>query len=92
MPAFTFEAVDAQGAVRKGTLDADTARAARSALRAQSLVPLSVQVVGASSAGTGEPIPVQAGSRDACSTRARWRCGHASWPAWCPPVCRWSGR
>ncbi len=55
MPAFTFEALDAQGTVRKGTLDADTARAARSALRAQSLVPLSVQVVGASSAGTGEP-------------------------------------
>ena len=55
MPAFTFEELDAQGTVRKGTLDADTARAARSALRAQSLVPLSVQVVGASSAGTGEP-------------------------------------
>jgi len=55
MPAFTFEALDAQGTVRKGTLDADTARAARSALRAQSLVPLSVQVVGGPSAGTGEP-------------------------------------
>jgi general secretion pathway protein F len=55
MPAFTFEAVDAQGTVRKGTLDADTARAARSALRAQSLVPLSVQVVGAPSSVSGAP-------------------------------------
>jgi len=55
MPAFTFEALDAQGTVRKGTLDADTARAARSALRAQSLVPLSVQVVGGPSTGSGEP-------------------------------------
>ncbi len=56
MPAFTFEAVDAQGTVRKGTLDADTARAARSALRAQSLVPLSVLVVGTPSTSSGEPV------------------------------------
>ena len=56
MPAFTFEALDAQGTVRKGTLDADTARAARSALRAQSLVPLSVLVVGTASTSSGEPV------------------------------------
>jgi general secretion pathway protein F len=46
MPAYSFEAVDAQGATRKGVLDAETARAARSALRAQSLVPLQVVQVG----------------------------------------------
>ena len=51
MPAFTFEAIDAHGTLRKGTLDADSARAARSALRAQSLVPLSVQLVAAAADG-----------------------------------------
>ena len=47
MPAYSFEAVDAQGAMRKGVIDAETARAARGALRAQALVPLQVAQVGA---------------------------------------------
>jgi general secretion pathway protein F len=47
MPAYSFEAADAQGALRKGVIDAETARAARSALRGQSLVPLQVAQVGA---------------------------------------------
>ncbi|QXL83450.1 type II secretion system inner membrane protein GspF [Comamonas sp. NLF-1-9] len=42
MPAFSFEALDSEGRVRRGTLEADTARAARSLLRAQALVPLEV--------------------------------------------------
>lgn len=50
MPAYSFEAVDAEGGSRKGVLEADTARAARSMLRAQSLVPLSVEPVGAGNA------------------------------------------
>ncbi|MBV8620965.1 MAG: type II secretion system inner membrane protein GspF [Curvibacter sp.] len=45
MPAYSFEAVDAQGQPRKGVIEADTARAARSQLRAQALVPLDVQAV-----------------------------------------------
>ncbi|MDD0839062.1 type II secretion system inner membrane protein GspF [Curvibacter sp. HBC61] len=45
MPAYSFEAVDAQGQARKGVIEADTARAARSQLRAQALVPLNVQPV-----------------------------------------------
>jgi general secretion pathway protein F len=45
MPAFSFEAVDAQGQTRKGLLEADTARSARAQLRAQALVPLSVTPV-----------------------------------------------
>ena len=49
MPAYAFEAVDADGQPRKGVLDADTARAARGMLRAQALVPLSVEPVGAGS-------------------------------------------
>ena len=40
MPAYTFEALDAQGATQKGLIDADTARSARSMLRARALVPL----------------------------------------------------
>jgi general secretion pathway protein F len=50
MPAYSFEAVDAQGATRKGVMDAETARAARSALRAQALVPLQVVQVGVANA------------------------------------------
>ncbi|PZO10655.1 MAG: type II secretion system protein GspF [Burkholderiales bacterium] len=43
MPAYTFEALDAQGATQKGLIDADTARSARSMLRARALVPLLVE-------------------------------------------------
>lgn len=54
MPAYTFEALDTQGQTRKGVMEADTARAARGMLRAQSLVPLMVEPVGASgAAGAG---------------------------------------
>jgi general secretion pathway protein F len=45
MPAYSFEALDAQGATLKGVLEADTAKAARSQLRLQSLVPLQVSPV-----------------------------------------------
>jgi general secretion pathway protein F len=45
MPAYTFEALDAQGNSRKGVMEGDTARAVRGLLRAQSLVPLSVEPV-----------------------------------------------
>jgi general secretion pathway protein F len=56
MPAYAFEAVDANGATRKGVLEADTARSARSMLRAQALVPLAVEPVGAGQ-GAGEEAP-----------------------------------
>ena len=46
MPAFTFEALDDQGQTRKGVVEADSAKAARSQLRAQALVPLAVEPVG----------------------------------------------
>jgi general secretion pathway protein F len=45
MPAYSFEALDAQGETRKGVMEADTAKAVRSLLRAQQLVPLQVQPV-----------------------------------------------
>jgi general secretion pathway protein F len=47
MPAYSFEAVDAQGQSRKGVMEADTAKAARGLLRAQALVPLAVEPVNA---------------------------------------------
>jgi general secretion pathway protein F len=54
MPAYSFEALDAQGETRRGVMEADTAKAVRSQLRAQALVPLQVQPV-SSGAGAGEP-------------------------------------
>jgi general secretion pathway protein F len=45
MPAYTFEALDPQGQTRKGVLEAETVKAARSQLRAQALVPLKVDPV-----------------------------------------------
>lgn len=42
MPAFAFEALDAQGQTRTGVIEADNAKAARGQLRSQALVPLSV--------------------------------------------------
>ena len=45
MPAYTFEALDAQGATQRGVLEADTAKAARVQLRQQALVPIRVEPV-----------------------------------------------
>jgi general secretion pathway protein F len=52
VPAFRFEALDALGKSTSGLLEADNARAARSQLRAQALVPLAVSQV--ASAGTAK--------------------------------------
>ena len=45
MPAYSFTALDEQGQPRKGTLEADSAKSARSQLRAQSFIPLTVQLL-----------------------------------------------
>lgn len=47
MPAYSFTALDTDGKARKGTLEADTARAARAQLRTQSLIPLQVDLLSA---------------------------------------------
>ncbi|MYM69211.1 type II secretion system inner membrane protein GspF [Pseudoduganella sp. FT55W] len=47
MPAFRYEAVDAGGATKKGVLNSDSARSARSELRTQGLVPLKVEQIAA---------------------------------------------
>ena len=58
MPAYSFEAIDAEGLARKGVMEADSAKSARSLLRAQSLVPILVALVagggdGAAGSGSG---------------------------------------
>lgn len=47
MPAFRYEAVDAGGATRKGVVNADNPRSARSDLRSQGLTPLAVDAIAA---------------------------------------------
>ena len=47
MPSYQFEALDAEGAAREGVVEADSARAVRSMLRAQALAPTSVNVLSA---------------------------------------------
>ena len=45
MPAFRYEAVDAQGLSSKGVLQADSPRAARSDLRTRGLIPLAIDLI-----------------------------------------------
>lgn len=45
MPAYQFEALDANGNSRKGVMEADSAKSARSLLRAQALVPIAMDAV-----------------------------------------------
>jgi general secretion pathway protein F len=45
VPAFRYEAVDAVGHTKKGVVNADSARAARSDLRAQGMVPIAVDAI-----------------------------------------------
>ena len=56
MPAYSFEALDAQGQTRRGLLEADTAKAARGQLRAQALIPLEVAPVDAGGPGRGAAV------------------------------------
>jgi general secretion pathway protein F len=65
MPAYSFEALDPQGATRRGVMEADTAKAVRGLLRAQALVPLQVAPVSAGAAA-GEGL----GLRSPIFTRA----------------------
>ena len=56
MPAYSFEALDPQGQTRRGVLEADNARTARSQLRAQDLVPLKLEPVQRASSGLNTVI------------------------------------
>jgi general secretion pathway protein F len=75
MPAYTFEALDAQGATQKGLIDADTAKAARGLLRARSLVPLVVEPAtsaGGESQAQGLNITLWGGGVFNATTLAVW--------------------
>ena len=56
MPAYRFEALDAAGKSTSGLVEADNTRAARSQLRAQSLVPLAVTQVVSREAASGSGL------------------------------------
>jgi general secretion pathway protein F len=56
VPAFRYEAVDVSGGNRKGVLNADSARAARSELRTQGLVPINVVPIANQIDATDQPI------------------------------------
>ena len=56
MPAYRFEAIDAHGKASSGFVEADNVKAARSQLRAQSLIPLQVSQVAAAGAAAGERV------------------------------------
>ena len=82
MPAYSFEALDAQGATRKGLMEADTAKAVRGLLRAQALVPLQVTPVSSGAAdeqGAGWSCSARSAARS--STPRGLRSGRGSWPA-----------
>ncbi len=61
MPAYSFEAMQSDGKIRRGVIEADTARSARSMLRTQALVPLAVNAVssGGASADGASPSLLQ---------------------------------
>jgi general secretion pathway protein F len=54
MPVYSFEALTAEGKLRKGVIEADSAKGARGLLRGQALVPLKVALIGAESGTTGD--------------------------------------
>lgn len=57
MPAYRFEALQPDGHARKGVVEADSQKSARTQLRTQGLVPLSVEPIGTSDKGASEALP-----------------------------------
>jgi general secretion pathway protein F len=75
MPAYSFEALNAQGATQKGLIDADTAKSARSLLRGRGLVPLAVEPAVSSTGdrrGTGLNMTLWGGRVFSATTLAVW--------------------
>lgn len=60
MPAYSYQALDGEGRTLKGTLEADSAKAARAQLRAQTLIPLTVEplAAGTAAAASGMSRPL----------------------------------
>ena len=77
MPAYRFEALQADGAMRKGIVEADSLKSARTQLRSQSLVPLVVEAIAPGTAASEATLPWwqrPVGQRRAfsASQRATW--------------------
>ena len=78
MPAYRFEALQTDGALRKGTLEADSLKAARTQLRGQQLVPLLVEAIASGSASEAARAlpwwqrPIGGGRAFNTSERAVW--------------------
>jgi general secretion pathway protein F len=78
MPAYRFEALQTDGALRKGTLEADSIKTARTQLRTQQLVPLVVEAIASGSdheAAQALPWwqrPIGGGRAFSTSERAVW--------------------
>jgi general secretion pathway protein F len=54
MPAYSFTALDDQGHTRKGTLEADSAKSARTQLRTQAFIPLTVELLSGQAAASAD--------------------------------------
>ena len=59
MPAYSYEAMDAQGTPVRGTLDAESPRAARGQLRVRALIPVRVDPLGQAVSGWRRYWPVR---------------------------------
>ena len=60
MPAYHYEALNLQGQLETGVLEADSPRHARTQLRGQSLIPLQVESTQQESQSTGSIVMWQA--------------------------------
>jgi general secretion pathway protein F len=56
MPAYSFEALQNDGKIRRGVIEADTVKSARGQLRTQALVPLVVEPVVGDGAGSSRSL------------------------------------
>jgi general secretion pathway protein F len=75
MPVYSFEALSAEGQTRKGVIEADSAKSARGMLREQTLVPMKVELVGA----TGDQAQGQGGTGARFKRRVFNATGLAIW-------------
>ncbi|WP_296509457.1 type II secretion system inner membrane protein GspF [Rhodoferax sp.] len=71
MPAFSYQALDADGKTRTGVVEADAAKSARGLLRAQQLVPLKVQAL-SGEAATDAPRSAWSARAFSPTQRAVW--------------------
>jgi general secretion pathway protein F len=78
MPSYSFEAMQSDGAVRRGVIDAETVKAARGLLRAQALVPLALAPQNAF-APVGPNVAGEPSSRPLFSRRVFGAARLASW-------------